>query len=66
MVNQPVEQRGGDDRVAEDLAPFGEAAVRSEDHGATLVASIDELEEQIFAAGNDRKRRFDPTFSGRY
>jgi hypothetical protein len=27
MVEQPVEQRGGDDGVAEDLAPFGEAAV---------------------------------------
>ena len=28
VVEQPVEQRGGDDGIAEDLAPFGEAAVR--------------------------------------
>ena len=27
MVEQPVEQRGGDDGVAEDLAPLGEATV---------------------------------------
>ena len=27
VVQEPVEQRGGDDGVAEDLAPLGEAAV---------------------------------------
>jgi len=27
MVQQSVEQRGGDNRIAEHLAPFGEAAV---------------------------------------
>ena len=55
VVEQPIEQRGGDDGIAEDLAPFGEAAVRGEDHGALLVAGVDELEEQIAAAGNDRQ-----------
>ena len=35
------------------LAPFGEAAVGGEDHGALLVAGVDELEEQIAAAGHD-------------
>ena len=54
MVEQPVEERGGDDGIAEDLAPFGEAAVRGEDHGALFVAGVDELEEEIAAAGNDR------------
>ena len=33
----------------------GEAAVRGQDHGAALVTSIDELEEQIAAAGYDRQ-----------
>ena len=55
MVEQAVEQRGGDDGIAEDLAPFGEAAVGGEDHRAAFVAGVDELEEQIAAAGHDRK-----------
>ena len=41
--------------IAEHLAPFGEAAVGGEDHGALLVSGIDELEEQIAAAGRDRQ-----------
>src|ERR1700694_2522083 len=53
MVEQAIEERGGDDGVAEDLAPFGEAAVRGQDHGAFLVASIDELEEQVAASGDN-------------
>src|SRR5579863_3816803 len=53
MMEQTVEQRGGDDWAAEDVAPFGEAAVRSEDHGALLVAGIDQLEEQIPTAWRD-------------
>jgi hypothetical protein len=31
VMEKPVEQRRGDDEVAEDLAPFGEAAVGGED-----------------------------------
>ncbi len=42
-------------RIAKDLSPFREAAVRSEDHGALLIASVDELEEQIAAAAHDRQ-----------
>ncbi len=45
MVEQPVEQRGSDDRITEDVAPFGEASVGSEDHGTLFVAGIDQLEE---------------------
>src|SRR5579863_3184523 len=52
MMQEAVEQRGGDDGIAEDVSPLGEAAVRGEDHGALFVASVDELEEEI-AAGND-------------
>lgn len=45
MMEQPIQQRGGDDGIAEHLAPFGEAAIGREDHRALLVAGIDELEE---------------------
>ncbi len=53
VVQEPVEEGGGDDGVAEDLGPLGEAAVRGEDHGALLVAGVDELEEQAGASGGD-------------
>jgi hypothetical protein len=55
VVEQPVEQGGGDNRIAEDVAPFGKAAVGGEDHRAFFVARVDELEEQIAAAGRDRQ-----------
>src|SRR4029077_1755465 len=55
VVEQAIEQGGGDDLDAEDVAPFAEAAVGGEDHGAALVAGIDELEEQVGAAGGDRQ-----------
>ena len=61
VVQQTVEQRGGDDGVAEDLAPFGEAAIRGEDHGALFVTGVDELEEQIAAAENDRQIASSPS-----
>ena len=51
--SSPVEQGGGDDGVAEQLAPFREAAIGGGDHGALLVAGVDELEEQIGAVGVD-------------
>lgn len=53
VVEQAVEQGGGDDGVAEHLAPFGKAAVGGEDHGAALVAGVDQLKEQVPAAGDD-------------
>jgi hypothetical protein len=55
VVKQPVQQRGGDDRIAEDLAPFGEAAVGGEDHGAFLVSGVNQLEEEIGAGLGERK-----------
>jgi hypothetical protein len=33
--------------VAEDLAPFGEAFVAGDDHGAAFVSSGDELEDHV-------------------
>jgi hypothetical protein len=53
MMEQTVEQRGGDDWTAEDVTPFGKAAVRGEDHCALLVAGIDQLEEQVATTGRD-------------
>lgn len=35
--------------------PFGKAAIGRQDHRAFLVACIDELEEQVAAAGDDRE-----------
>jgi hypothetical protein len=53
VLKQPIEECGSDNGIAEDLTPFCEAAVRGEYHGAFLVSCIDELKEQIAAAGND-------------
>ena len=53
VVEQAIEQRGGDHGIAEDLAPFGKASVGGEDHGAAFVAGVDQLKEQVPAAGDD-------------
>jgi hypothetical protein len=53
VVQQPVEQRGCDHRIAENLPPFGKAAIGGQDHGAALVARIDQLKEQIAGTGTD-------------
>ena len=53
VVKEPVQEGRGHDGITEELAPFGKAAVGGEDHGAFFVAGVDELEEQIAAAGND-------------
>jgi hypothetical protein len=45
MVKQAVQQRGGDDGAAKDIAPFGKAAVRGQNHRAALVTGIDQLKE---------------------
>ena len=55
MVQQAVQQRGGHDDVTEDGAPVPEAAIGGKDGGALLVAGIDQLEEQVGAAGFDRQ-----------
>src|SRR5260370_16288994 len=55
MMKEAVEQCGGDDGIAEDLAPFCKATIGGQDHGAALVARVDELEEQVAATLNDWK-----------
>ena len=47
VVQQPVEYRRGDHRVAEHLAPFADRTVRRDQDAAALVAPRDELEEQV-------------------
>ena len=51
MVQQSVQQGRSHDIVAEDGAPVLEATIGGEDSGAFLVAGIDQLEEQVGAAG---------------
>ena len=53
VVQEAVEEGGGHHGVAEDLAPLGEAPVGREDHRAPLVSSVDQLEEQAAAIGDD-------------
>ena len=53
MVQEAVEQRGCHHGVAVRRSPFGKAAVGGEDHGAAFVAGVDQLKEQVPAAGDD-------------
>jgi hypothetical protein len=47
VVDEPVDEGGGDHGVAEDLAPLLEAAIRGDGDRAALVAARDEREEQV-------------------
>jgi hypothetical protein len=53
MVEQA--QGCGDHGIAEDVTPFGKAAVGGQDHCPALVACVDQLKEQIPAPGRHRK-----------
>jgi hypothetical protein len=44
-----------DDGIAEHLAVFRKAAVGGQDHRAALIAGVDQLEEQVAAALDDRQ-----------
>jgi hypothetical protein len=54
VVEQTIEQRSGDHGAAENLPPLSEATVGGQDHRAALVACVDQLEEQVAAARDDR------------
>ena len=47
VVDEAVDERGGDHGVTEDLAPGLEAAVAGDDDRAALVAARDQGEEQV-------------------
>ena len=51
MVDEPVDHGGGDDVVAEDLAPAAEGFVGGDDQRGSFVAGGDELEEQVGGLG---------------
>ena len=55
MVQQAVQQGGGHDVVTEEGAPVFKTPIGGKDGGALLVAGIDQLEEQVGAAGFDRQ-----------
>src|SRR5260370_1470088 len=45
MVQQPVEDGGGDDSIAEDAAPLADRAGAGDQHRAALIAARDQLKE---------------------
>jgi hypothetical protein len=47
VVDEAVDHRGGDDVVAEDLAPAAERLVGGDDHRGAFVAAGDEREHQV-------------------
>ena len=51
VVDEAVDHRGGDDVVAEDLAPSAEDLVAGDDQRCSFVAAGDELEEQVRGFG---------------
>ena len=53
-MDEPVDHRGGDHVVAEDLAPGAERLVGGDDHRGVLVAAGDELEHQVRGFGVER------------
>ena len=55
VVDEPVDHRGGDHVVAEDLAPLAEnGLLLGDDHRGLLVAAGDELEHQVRGLGVER------------
>src|SRR5215207_1260020 len=54
VVDEPVDHRGGDDVVAEDLPPGAERLVGRDDQRRALVAAADEHEHQVRGLGIER------------
>lgn len=54
VMHKPVDQGGGHEFVAEDLAPFFKVLVAREDRGGMLVAPAHQLEEEHRAIARDR------------
>jgi hypothetical protein len=53
VVQEAVQEGGCYNLIAEDVAPFGEAAVGGKDHCAALVTSVDQLEEEVSPTRRD-------------
>ena len=57
VVHEPVEDGGGNDRVTEDLPPFGKPPVGGDQSRVTLlIAGVDDMEEDAGSASFDRKQ----------
>ncbi len=54
MVQEPVENRARNHRIAKDLAPGSETLIAGHEDGALLVAATDQLEEEIHPLPVDR------------
>ena len=59
VMDEPIDERGRHDVIAENVAPFFEAFVRREHGGGVLVATRHQLKEQ-HGAGNRRAGRSAP------
>ena len=55
MVQQAVEDRAGDDRIAKHFAPRTQTLIAGDDDRAALVAARNQLEEQVGALAVDRQ-----------
>ena len=53
MVENPIQDRRSNDRVAKDLIPLAKGSVESQNQGSFLIAPGDELEEQMGAMAID-------------
>ena len=55
VVEQPIADGSGHDRIGEHRPPFGHAPVRGDQHRARLVAPTDQLEEEVRGVGFQRQ-----------
>ena len=53
VVQETIEQRGGDDGIAEDFSPFRKSAIGRQDHSPLLITGVDQLEEEVGPSGCD-------------
>jgi hypothetical protein len=54
-MQQPVEHRGGDNEVPEDLSPRSQAPIAGENHWSAFVTPANQLQEQIRSQPFDRQ-----------
>jgi len=50
-MQQPIEDRDGDDLINEHLAPLHDGAVGSDQHAVVLITAGDQLEKQVGHVG---------------
>jgi hypothetical protein len=55
VMQEPIEDSGGDDGVAEDFSPIADGPVGCDEDGALLIAAGDELEEEMRSVWVERQ-----------